>query len=178
MPGHRGGHVAGRPAGLARAGGLNRATRPTPRAIQSDNGPEFTSKALDGWTCERKIEQRFIEPGKPMQNGHIESFNGRRRDECLNEHSSRNLHDARRTIEQWRVHYNGGHPHSALGYQTPDEVRTRGGGSATPPSTPHLRIISDPKALPLAYWSEPHFLVQNGCEFFVSFWHGKWRKQG
>jgi len=122
-----------------------------PRMVQSDNGPEFTSKVLDGWAFEQKIEQRFIEPGKPMQNGHIESFNGRLRDECLNEHWFRNLHEARRTIEQWRAYYNAERPHSALDYQTPDEFARRGGGlrSATPPSAPHPGVNPSPEALPL-----------------------------
>jgi len=121
-----------------------------PGMIQSDNGPEFTSKALDAWAWAQQVKHHWIEPGKPMQNGHIESFNGRLRDECLNEHWFRNLHEARRLIEQWRVDYNTQRPHSALGYQTPEEFARGGGGlrSATPPSAPHPHATPSPEALP------------------------------
>jgi len=95
--------------------------RGRPRQIRTDNGPEFAGRALDQWCFAQGVEQHFIQPGKPMQNGYIESFNGKFRDECLNESWFVSLADARRTIEQWRKHYNQERPHSALGYRTPEE---------------------------------------------------------
>jgi putative transposase len=97
----------------------------TPQEIVLDNGPELTSKALDQWAYERGVQLRFIEPGKPVQNAYIESFNGRLRDECLNEHWFLNVADARRIVEQWRMDYNRERPHSALGNLAPEEFRER-----------------------------------------------------
>ncbi len=96
-------------------------TRGLPRVIVLDNGPEMISKALDEWAYRNNVRLQFIEPGKPTQNAFIESFNGRFRDECLNDHWFRNLDDARRIIAAWRVDYNATRPHSALGYMTPKE---------------------------------------------------------
>ena len=95
-----------------------------PQAIVLDNGPELTSKALDRWAYERGVVLRFIEPGKPVQNCFIESFNGRLRDECLNEHWFLSVADARRIIEAWRIDYNRERPHSSLGNLAPEEFRT------------------------------------------------------
>ena len=92
-----------------------------PDVIVLDNGPELTSRALDQWAYERGVRLHFIDPGKPQQNGFIESFNGRLRDECLNEHWFLSLADARRTIEDWRIDYNQNRPHSSLGNLTPEE---------------------------------------------------------
>ena len=92
-----------------------------PDVIVLDNGPELTSKALDQWAYERGVRLHFIDPGKPQQNGFIESFNGKFRDECLNEHWFLSLADARRTIEDWRIDYNQNRPHSSLGNLTPEE---------------------------------------------------------
>ena len=89
--------------------------------IQSDNGPEFTSRAYLAWALERRIELLHIRPGKPIENAYIESFNGRLREECLNVSWFRNLFDARRQIAAWRKHYNQLRPHSSLGYRTPEE---------------------------------------------------------
>lgn len=97
------------------------AERGKPRQIRTDNGPEFTGRALDQWCFAQGVEQHFIAPGKPIENGYIESFNGKFRDECLNESWFLSLSDARHTIEQWRRHYNRERPHSALGYRTPEE---------------------------------------------------------
>ncbi len=80
--------------------------RGRPRQIRTDNGPEFAGRALDQWCFAQGVEQHFIQPGKPMQNGYIESFNGKFRDECLNENWFISLNDARQIIEQWRQHYN------------------------------------------------------------------------
>lgn len=92
-----------------------------PAAIRTDQGPEFTSKALDRWAYENGVELRLIQPGKPTQNAYIESFNGKFRDECLNEHWFRDLPHARQVIANWRTDYNENRPHSSLGYDTPSE---------------------------------------------------------
>jgi hypothetical protein len=86
-----------------------------------DNGPELTSRHFLAWCMERKIAMHHIQPGKPMQNGHIESFNGRLRDECLNANWFRNLFEARHKIAFWRDDYNSARPHSSLAYRTPSE---------------------------------------------------------
>ncbi len=95
--------------------------RGKPEAIRCDNGPELTSRHFLSWCEERKIQLIHIQPGRPMQNGHVESFNGRLRDECLNANWFRNLLDARAKISAWRDEYNGERPHSSLGYRTPNE---------------------------------------------------------
>jgi putative transposase len=93
-----------------------------PQVIVLDNGPELTSRWFDQWAARQGIQLDYIEPGKPVQNAVMESFNGRFRDECLNSHWFTSLDDARRTIEAWRLDYNRERPHSSLGYQTPEEV--------------------------------------------------------
>lgn len=90
-----------------------------PVAIRVDNGPEFAGKALDEWAYAKGVELSFITPGRPMENGFIESFNGKFRDECLSQHWFRNLDDARQIIEDWRTDYNAVRPHSALGNLPP-----------------------------------------------------------
>jgi putative transposase len=95
--------------------------RGLPEVITVDNGPEFAGRALDAWAYARRVQLHFIEPGKPVQNAYIESFNGRLRDECLNEHGFGSLRQARDIIEAWREDYNGVRPHSALGNRTPQE---------------------------------------------------------
>ena len=90
------------------------AQREVPKALRMDNGPELTSRHFLAWCLERKITMHHIQPGKPMQNGHVESFNGRLRDECLNANWFRNLFDARHKIAVWRDDYNGTRPHSSL----------------------------------------------------------------
>jgi putative transposase len=96
------------------------AQRGKPQVIQIDNGPEFRSKALDLWASINGVRLHFIEPGKPTQNGLIESFNGRFRDECLSQEWFSSLREARHLIEAWRVGYNTKRPHSSLGYLPPD----------------------------------------------------------
>jgi len=93
-----------------------------PKAIRTDQGPEFTGKALDQWAYEHGVQLKLIQPGKPTQNAFIESFNGKFRDECLNEHWFHTLSHARVVIKQWRVDYNEYRPHSMLGYKTPAEA--------------------------------------------------------
>ena len=95
--------------------------RGMPESIRRDNGPELTSRHFLGWCEERKIQLIHIQPGRPMQNGHVESFNGRLRDECLNASWFRNLADARTKISNWHQEYNSERPHSSLGYRTPNE---------------------------------------------------------
>lgn len=95
--------------------------RGAPAAIRCDNGPELTSRHMLAWCEEQHISLVHIQPGKPMQNGHVESFNGRLRDECLNASWFPNLADARRQIRRWQDDYNGERPHSSLGYRTPNE---------------------------------------------------------
>ncbi len=95
--------------------------RGTPGSLSMDNGTEFTSICFDSWAYQRKIKQDFITPGRPSENGLIESFNGRFRDECLNQHWFVSLDDARKTIDGWREDYNQNRPHSSLGDLTPNE---------------------------------------------------------
>lgn len=94
-----------------------------PQALRVDNGPEFTGKALDAWAHEHGVRLEFTRPGKPMDNGHIESFNGKVRDECLNQNAFVSLADARDSLERWRWDYNRERPHSSLGWMTPEEYR-------------------------------------------------------
>ncbi len=109
-----------------------------PEVLVMDNGPEFAGQALDVWAYERGVQLHFIEPGKPVQNAFIESFNGKMRDECLNEHWFMSLGEARQTIEVWRRDYNEVRPHSALGNRTPREFTVRAAAlrSPTAPSEP------------------------------------------
>ena len=101
--------------------------RGQPESVRSDNGPEFTSRRMLGWAEEHKINLIHIQPGRPMQNGHVESFHGRLRDECLNASWFRTLNDVRRTLDNWRQEYNCERPHSSLAYRTPAEFsRARG----------------------------------------------------
>jgi putative transposase len=102
------------------------AERGLPEAIVLDNGPEFRGRALAAWSEERGVRLEFIQPGKPVQNAYVESFNGRLRDECLNANWFTSLRDARRKIEEWRQDYNQQRPHSSLGYLSPAAfARTR-----------------------------------------------------
>lgn len=114
-------------------------TRGLPRAIVLDNGPEFVSHALDQWAHRRGVALQFIEPGKPVQNAYIESFNGRFRDECLNESWFVSLVDAQHTIEAWRVDYEVTRPHSGLDSRTPHEfAMTLRGTTSSPIQLPGL----------------------------------------
>lgn len=97
------------------------ATHGLPEVIQVDNGPEFTSKALDQWAYANGVRLEFIRPGKPVENAYIESFNASLRKECLNAHWFQTLDEARQKIEAWRQDYNGRRPHSSLGNLTPQE---------------------------------------------------------
>jgi transposase InsO family protein len=106
-------------AGVTRVMDRLAVTRGLPKIIRSDNGKEFCGKAMVVWAYERGVQLRLIEPGKPNQNAYIESFNGRLRDECLNEHWFPSLLHARTEIETWRREYNEERPKKALGGLTP-----------------------------------------------------------
>ncbi len=93
--------------------------RGIPEHIRSDNGPEFTAKAVRSWLNRLGVKTMFIEPGSPWENGYIESFNGKLRDELLNREVFTTLEEARVLIEQWRREYNQVRPHSALRYKQP-----------------------------------------------------------
>jgi putative transposase len=95
--------------------------RGLPEAIVLDNGPEFLGRALAAWSEESGVRLEFIQPGKPVQNAYVESFNGRLRDECLNANWFTSLRDARRKVETWRQDYNEQRPHSSLNYLPPVE---------------------------------------------------------
>lgn len=115
------------------------AVRGYPRAIVCDNGPEFVSEALDTWAHEHGVLLDFIDPGKPVQNPFIESFNGTFREECLNESWFVSLYDAQRTIEAWRIDYECERPHSKLKDLTPREFALT---LANP--TPSFTLITGP----------------------------------
>ncbi len=93
-----------------------------PKAVRTDQGPEFTSKVMDEWAYNNGVKLKLIQPGKPTQNAYIESFNGKLRDECLSEHWFKSIEHTRAIIQDWKKDYNENRPHSMLGYQTPNEA--------------------------------------------------------
>lgn len=111
-----------------------------PEHLRSDNGPEFIAYAIQDWLKGKGVRTTYITPASPWKNAYIESFHDKLRDECLNRELFGSLLEAQVIIEQWRAEYNGLRPHSALGYQTPDEFAARidssrfRSGSALPPS--------------------------------------------
>jgi putative transposase len=109
-----------------------------PEHLRSDNGPEFIASCMQDWLKAQEIKTLYIKPGSPWENGHIESFHDKLRDECLNRELFGNLREARVILESWRVEYNERRPHSALGYRTPNEYagsRTnRFDGGCAPPN--------------------------------------------
>lgn len=114
-----------------------RATHGLPQTIVVDNGPEFAGRTLDAWAYAAGVTLRFIRPGRPIENAYVESFNGKCRDECLNEHWFVSMADAQITIEAWRVDYNTVRPHSALGGATPAQfARTSVGARRLSPPRP------------------------------------------
>ena len=138
-----------------------------PGMIVSDNGTEFTSKAVLVWAGVYKIDWQYIEPGKPMQNGFCESFNGRMRDECLNETLFFGLAHARTEIAAWVVDYNTERPHSALGYQTPAAFAATLVPAITTATGPSAAIDEVSAAGPVAHHpadsvSNPRTLVMPG----------------
>ena len=111
-----------------------------PQRIKVDNGPEFSGKALDAWAVAHGVAIEFTRPGKPTDNGHIESFNGKFRDECLNQHVFLSVHDARQAVETWRQDYNQRRPHSSLGWLTPEEF-CRQNRTCNPTGTTNLQVV-------------------------------------
>ncbi len=109
--------------------------RGMPAHVRSGNGPEFVAKAVRGWIGGVGAEAAFIEPGSPWENGYVESFNGKLRDELLNAEVFNTLREAQVLIERWRLHYNTERPHSSLGYRPPaPDVVTP--GAPTPATGP------------------------------------------
>jgi putative transposase len=109
-----------------------------PTSIVLDNGPEFAGRTLEAWAYAAGVTLCFIRPGKPIENAYVESFNGKFRDECLNEHWFISLADAQAAIEAWRIDYNTVRPHSALADQTPhDFATTTEGARRLPPARLH-----------------------------------------
>jgi len=106
-----------------------------PDVLVMDNGPEFSGRTLDTWAYARGVQLRFIRPGKPIENAFVESFNGKFRDECLNEHWFASVAEAQSIIEAWRVDYNTVRPHSALRKATPEQFANSLGGRS-PAQTP------------------------------------------
>jgi putative transposase len=123
--------------------------RGRPENLRSDNGPEFTSRRMLGWAEDWKVGLVHIQPGRPMQNGHVESFHGRLRDECLNASWFRTLNDVRSTLASWRREYNCERPHSSLDYRTPEEFRLKAG---------YADVESNQR------FPHPHSLDDQGCE--------------
>ena len=122
-----------------------------PRAVRTDNGPEFTSRTFIGWAQARGIEHILIQPGRPMQNGYIESFNGRFRDECLNENWFETLSQAREAIAIWRQDYNEVRPHGTIGRIPPAAFAARhrqsSGDAWQPTAEPQAAILLTPGPL-------------------------------
>ncbi len=100
-------------------------TRGVPKYLRSDNGPEFVAKVVRNWLAESGCQTLFITPGSPWDNGYIESFNDKLRDECINREIFRNGKEAQIIVEAWRGEYNNYPPHSSLGYLTPAEFARR-----------------------------------------------------
>jgi putative transposase len=132
--------------------------RGKPGLMVSDHGTEFTSNAMLAWCKDSHVDWHFIAPGKPMQNGFVESFNGRMRDELLNETLFRDLDHARRAIDTWVAAYNLQRPHSSLGYLTPaafaanltatgDQLRNPDQLRRSPVAIPAPRGAKHPEAL-------------------------------
>jgi len=109
-----------------------------PQTVVSDNGTELTSMAILRWSQERSVEWHYIAPGKPMQNGFVESFNGRLRDECLNETLFTSIRHARIELAAWKEDYNKARPHSSLGGRTPAEAAA----TACPGHAPDRLVIT------------------------------------
>jgi hypothetical protein len=121
-----------------------KAERGLPKVIRTDNGPEFAGRTMQTWAARNGVELRFIQPGKPVQNAYIESFNSRFRDECLSQHWFASLSHMRSVIDNWREDYNHHRPHSTLGYVPPAVFAARcrqhaGGSAPNPASTTTIR---------------------------------------
>lgn len=124
-----------------------------PDILVVDNGPELRGRALDGWADDHGVQLYFIDPGKPTQNAYIESFNGRYREECLNQHWFTSIGEAREIIEEWRVDYNTARPHSSLKYQTPKEFAAARPFDKTQWAQP-LELLDGSAPAPIAHAAE------------------------
>lgn len=117
-----------------------KAERGQPKVIRTDNGPEFAGRAMQAWAASNGVELRFIQPGKPVQNAYIESFNSRFRDECLSQHWFASLSHMRSVVANWREDYNHHRPHNTLGYVPPAvfaaRCRQHADGTAPNPASP------------------------------------------
>ena len=98
------------------------AQRGVPAHVRSDNGSEFVARTLQSWLADRQVKTLYIAPGSPWQNGHVESFHGSLRDECLDRELMLSVAEARVVIEDYRRHYNEERPHGGLGYRTPTQA--------------------------------------------------------
>jgi putative transposase len=110
------------------------ARRGYPQTVVTDNGPEFRGREMDTWACRNGVQLHFIDPGKPIQNAFVESFNDKFRGECLNSHWFLGLDDARQRIERWRREYNERRPHRSLGRIPPAEFARRSAALQAPPA--------------------------------------------
>jgi putative transposase len=119
-----------------------------PESLRVDNGPEFISTALDRWAFDHGVALHFIQPGKPSQNAHVESFNGRFRDECLAQAHFPTLARARAEIALWREDYNGQRPHSSLGYQTPKTFGLKARLELPPPAGAAAALVGGERRTP------------------------------
>ena len=122
--------------------------RGKPLCIVSDNGTELTSMAILRWTQERRVEWHYIAPGKPTQNAFVESFNGRLRDECLNETLFTSINHARTELAKWRHDYNHNRPHSSLNGMTPNAYAAQRAGSLELDEGSTIRPVAYPACLP------------------------------
>ena len=136
-------------------------TRGLPKQIRSDNGPEFLSRAVDQWAYQEQVAWHTIEPGRPMENAYIESFNGRFRDECLNENWFTDLADAREKIAGWRQDYNQARPHSALDYRTPEEFARAQAKGYGKDAGQQLARLENASRFPLSH-------SHGGCELMMN----------
>ena len=114
--------------------------RPVPKFIRSDNGPEFIADAIKRWLEDQGVETLYIEPGSPWENGYIESFNGKFRDEILNREVFYSAKEAKAVAENWRLEYNNHRPHSSLGYKTPAAFAAECIAAASPTAQPQQYI--------------------------------------
>lgn len=118
-----------------------------PENLRSDNGPEFIAYCIQDWMAELKIKTLYIKPGSPWENGYIESFHDKLRDECLNRELFGTLAEARVILESWRKDYNECRPHSSLGYQTPGEfARASNSGLQSPYGLLTPRVAINPQS--------------------------------
>ena len=138
--------------------------RGLPEALRCDNGPEFTSRHFLAWCEERKIQLIHIQPGRPMQNGRVESFNGRLRDECLNANWFVTLRETQQKVERWRCEYNHHRPHSSLGYRTPDEFARQGPFAFLHDPTAGARAVKAQDELAALGLDRPPRRLPDSCE--------------